>query len=285
MEKPVFILGTQRSGTTLLCRMLSAHPAAYVQNEFSVQRIFNSGARGVGLLDLVRSEIEKKQTEKGFRDPGGAKAEFWGVKDPELTGYIEALESLVSRAKFVVIYRDPRAVVNSYMENAWGLGTNAYSGSLRWEHEVSAQLRFRDRHPDDVLMLAYEVLVSEPEHSLRAVCEFIGWPFDQCMLDFHLQKATIRRTRENQSTWQKLDTGLATRWKGQLKRHEIWIINGVCGPLMKRLGYETAGESISLPRWLTLYYRLHQAVVGELQIQYRWRVLRQFKNWKKQWTG
>ena len=32
----LLVFGTQRSGTTLLCRMLSAHPELFIQNLFSV---------------------------------------------------------------------------------------------------------------------------------------------------------------------------------------------------------------------------------------------------------
>ena len=36
----IILLGTQRSGTTLLTRMLSAHSAIFIQNEISVEKIF-----------------------------------------------------------------------------------------------------------------------------------------------------------------------------------------------------------------------------------------------------
>jgi len=40
MKAPIFIMGTQRAGTTLLTRIMSAHPQMFVQNELDLPEIF-----------------------------------------------------------------------------------------------------------------------------------------------------------------------------------------------------------------------------------------------------
>ncbi len=140
---PLFILGTQRSGTTLLCRMLSSHPLLYVQNELNVRKIFTADATKKSIVGNIKQLIKDDQGLSLEEIMARDGKRYWGLKDPELTDHIASLEGFVSDTKFIIIIRDPRAVVNSYMENKWGLGTNAYSGVLRWVSEVESQLQFK----------------------------------------------------------------------------------------------------------------------------------------------
>ena len=82
MRSPLFLIGTQRSGTTLLTKMLSAHKDIYVKNEVPVLKVFTPGAS--------RKDIER--AIDGFIKEGTGKSieallqsenkSVWGLKDP-----------------------------------------------------------------------------------------------------------------------------------------------------------------------------------------------------------
>jgi hypothetical protein len=277
MNSPVFLIGTQRSGTTLLCRMLTAHPDVFIKNELPVRSVFTEGANREDIERNIGHFVKKQYGADiaGLLQKEGKK--IWGLKDPELTRYLKPLKQFLPEARFIIITRDPRAVVNSYMENKWGLGTNAYTGAQRWREEVEDQLAFEAELPDNVLRLRYEDLVLDQQASLESVCDFLGIAFEQSMMDYADQKAFVIKSRENRNTFRAPDPALTKKWRNKLSDHQVRVIDSIARRTMEITGYQAEAEPYSVPVWMAAWYRLHQAVVGELQIQYRWRI----QHWRR----
>lgn len=273
----VFLIGTQRSGTTLLCRMLSAHPDLFVQNELNVRKIFDSSDPSV-VLKNIKDQINLEHSESLETLLARLGKRSWGLKDPELTEYLHQLEHFLPDTRFITIIRDGRAVVRSYMENGWGLGTNAFTGAQRWRREVEKQISFADRHPDSVLVIHYEKLVLSPEIQLRRVCDFLELQFDDAMLRYHELPAHFKIGRENATTFGIPDSVKISQWKDQLSDRQKAVIDYVAGHTLSCLGYEIEKKGYVPGSIEQLYYRVHQAIIGEIQIQYRWRLAR-FKNY------
>ena len=270
-DPSVFIVGTQRSGTTLLCRMLSAHPDLFIQNELNVRRMFAPGWQKAEILAAIEQLIQDDHSrglDSLLAESGKSQ---WGLKDPELTNHLPELEVFLPDTKFVFIIRDGRAVASSYIENRWGLGTNVYTGALRWRSEVERQLSFHERHPGDVYVLKYEDLILETERELRGVMDFLGRPFDPGMLSYNEKPASYHPTRENLHTYRQPDMRLADKWRRKLTQRQQAIIETVAGDTLRRVGYACEHQLVQLGELEKTYYRLHQKVVGELQLQYRWR--------------
>lgn len=271
MHSPIFLIGTQRSGTTLLGKILSAHKDLYIHNEVPIPRVFKAGAS----REQIQAEIDNSVYNRhGKRIDDLLKAEgksVWGLKDPQLTEHLPALRQFLPEARFIIIIRDPRAVVRSYIENAWGLGTNCYTGALRWNREVKEQLEFERELPGHVMKLRYEDLVLHPQESLERVCSFLGLPFDESMLDYSNKKSFVSNNRQSVNTFRALDPAIVTKWKNELSEHEVKVINTVCKDLMEVLDYKEEIGETAIPGWMKLWYLLHQKVLGEIQIQYRWR--------------
>lgn len=267
MDSPVFILGTQRSGTTLLTRVLSAHPDIFIKNELNTHAAFKPENSKEQALEEI-----KRQISNNFKKPFDevvANKKVWGFKDPELTVYIHRLQEFIPDSKFIIIVRDPRGTVNSYIHNKWGLGTNAYIGALRWNEELDEQLQFLEKYPDNTILIRYEDLVIDMESAIRKVCDHLGLTFDESMLDYHNQSANYKVRAENIHTHQKPDKKLSDKWRAQLSEFEIGVIEKITGDKMKRLDYEAIGKPISPNALQILYFKLHQKILGEIQIQYK----------------
>ena len=258
---PIFLIGTQRSGTTLLCRMMTAHPDIFIKNEVPVRSVFRPGASRDEIQQKISDSVERifGQSLKALMAAEGKS--IWGLKDPELTTYLEALKQFLPEARFIVITRDARAVVNSYMDNKWGLGTNAYTGALRWKAEVEKQLHFCDEYPGNTLRLRYEDLVLQQKESLSAICEFLGVEFHESMLRHESQRGFLRQTRENKKTFVAPDPEMTRKWKHQLTQHQIRLVDSVCGPLLEKLDYEAVSAGYRVPALLRVYYQVHQAII------------------------
>ena len=111
---PIFVVGTQRSGTTLLCRMLSAHPNLFVLNEMygTCQKItLENTARDV----LVSIDAEfKRKTQFGIQAYLEIQGKLrWGLKDPALTYCLDALTKHFPESKIIFIVLDGRWFADS----------------------------------------------------------------------------------------------------------------------------------------------------------------------------
>lgn len=271
---PLFILGTQRSGTTLLTRMLSAHKRLFVQNEVNVQKVFLPHATKKTIIEAIDQEVHYRFSKHISDIMRQDQKTHWGIKDPELTYYLEPLSLFSPQSKFVLIIRDPRAVVNSYMENKWGLGTTAYTGALRWRDEVTMQLRFADAHPQNVLVIRFEDLISDLENTLRAVCQHTELDFDPDMLHYNQKKALFVENKQNINTNKAPDINLAEKWRTELTEQQINHIEFVSQSLMLKLNYPLI-TAVKPPNMLQKgYFKLHQKIVGEIQLQIKWRSAR-----------
>ncbi|WP_440903472.1 sulfotransferase family protein [Catenovulum sp. SX2] len=270
---PVFIMGTQRSGTTLLTRVLSAHPDIFMQNELELPRVFKGEQEPKNITQNILEEI-KQEHKVDISEYLNAPGKLWGLKDPQLTEHIPTLQKFLPHSKFIIIVRDGRGVTNSYMENKWGLGTNAYTGAHRWKNEVNQQLEFMASAPDNFLFIRYEDMIADLEATMHKVCLHLEIDFNPAMMSYNDKKGYYKVNRENIHTFKKPDPKLAEKWMQKLSRHQIDVVESVAGDLLSKLEYKLQGNPISVGALERLYYRLHQAVIGEIQIQYRWRRFR-----------
>lgn len=160
-EKLFFIVGTGRSGTTLLQAMLSSHPGIVIPEETHFFSKFDPvlvGRGEEGFDDLVRADrvdayvdrcmavphlresgiTEAMLRERLGRGPSDAQSLFlWvmrtlvgeagigkriGEKTPIHERHVARILELFPSAKFVHIYRDPRDTVASLMRMPWAGG-------------------------------------------------------------------------------------------------------------------------------------------------------------------
>jgi len=157
------------------------------------------------------------------------------------------------------------------VDNKWGLGTNAYTGALRWRHEVQEQLKFMEKYQDLFLLIRFEDLLQNMEESIRAICKHINLEYAPSMLQYYQKKADFKEKRENINTHKKPDNAIAQKWRQTLSQREIDIIEHVAKDELLYLGYELSNNHIEISKLEKLYYLTHQKIIGEIQLGYRWR--------------
>lgn len=273
MQQPIFIIGTQRSGTTLLTRMLSAHSNLFIQNEMGTYGVFDKPYTA----EVLHSRITGRLRDRYSIQVESLEADgvLWGWKDPMLTPHLDELAEHYPNSKFVLIIRDPRAVVASYIDNAWGLGTTPYTGALRWLDEVTTQLDFCHQHNDRCLWFTYEDLIENNEASLKKICDFLDVEFDQAMLEYYKKPLEFGENKSNKNTQKPIEKASLSKWKTAFSSRQIGVINHVCRSLMTELKYtEMADLDTNIGKVEECYYRLHQKVMGEVQLQYQLRKAR-----------
>lgn len=223
-DRPVFVGGCPRSGTTLLRSMLNAHPVLalprethFVLESYRRRATFGDLRDDDSRRQLARWIVTRKRTQfdrlelprdraltalsnapptvgsvvgtalKLFAERFGKPR--WGDKRPRYVQAMPALLDMFPDAQFVAIVRDPRAVVASMKKlgwlDSWYDGTVA-GGVDRWLHAVRAGRQGLRRYRDDQLLeIRYEDLVDDPAGVLSHMCTFLGLSHDA--LDAMLQ--------------------------------------------------------------------------------------------------
>lgn len=200
----VFIGGAPRSGTTLMRRVLGAHPEVYAGPEFDILpalvrlRDIPHGKVRDGRISAITDATTVDAAFAGVvHDLLGAKARRVGArlyaeKTPHNVSVFPQLLEMFPDAKLILALRDPRAVVASMKEVARrfrekGETPPPFIRDVRASASEVARLLSRgfqalETAPDRVLPVYYEDLVSDPEGAARRLCDFLGLPFAMEMI-------------------------------------------------------------------------------------------------------
>ncbi len=290
-KPPVFLLGSQRSGTTMLRLMLNNHPSFAIPHESAFITIYYRKLQKYGdlgqvdnarrlLEDVSRHPLVKRgklvtdpdailsypiRDYSGFVDAifrayadslGKAR---WGDKTPFYTPDIDILRLVFPDAKIIHLVRDGRDVVVSQKSIEW-MSSNLPKliQDWRWKttiaHKVGAVLK------DDYLEIRYEDLVRHPEENLRRICNFLDEPYDPTMLEYSDSATGV--VPEESLKWHRNsirppDPSQLDKWKTQLSKAERTIFEQLAGDTLDLFGYEREHLApTTASRMLKVYYTL-----------------------------
>ncbi len=208
-ENLVFLLSPPRAGSTLLARMLSAHPEVTVPPE---PHLLTPLAHLGYYATVERAAYDPVITERAARSlvrslPGGESTYLaalramtdslyskllegsrrgWLVdKTPAYALILDFVVRLYPRAQYLVLTRHPLAVWSSYVDSFFdGDCRAAHAHNPLLERYVPAIARFLREKPAPFLHLHYEKLVAAPRASLENLCRFLRLPFCESMLEY-----------------------------------------------------------------------------------------------------
>jgi hypothetical protein len=218
-------------------------------------------------LDRVRASTYRGLVDNGLAligDVRRATDRRWvGFKEVWTIEFFAALARAYPDASFIVLLRDPRAVIASmhaidHVDAAQVAHTLSYARHWRknvaFAHHYTADAGFAGR----LMVLTYEELVQRPDATARALCDFLGVGFDDDMLapDRYVDPATGQPWRGNSSFVSILagiSQGQAERWRTAIDPRALRLVEFVCGPEMGLAGYEPATDGAGLEPELLQY--------------------------------
>ena len=278
----VFVVGCPRSGTTLLQRMLDAHPLLAVSNDPHFIPFAPGIRRGVdppGTTELIdwlrgyrtfarlgldeRALAEAAERATTFSDLvarlydafGGARGKpLAGEKTPRYVRYLPLLHSLFPQARVVHLLRDGRDVALSTLEWArpdrgpgrfrlW-LENPLAVCALSWRWHVTTGRREGELLGPLYTEVRYEELVRDPEPALRRVAAGLELPYAEEMLGFHRGRTRAEPGLSAKDAWLPPTPGLRN-WRTQLAPDELELFDALAGDLLDALGYERGAEAVS----------------------------------------
>ena len=259
-----FIVGSARSGTTLLRMMVNAHPEVAVppESRFVVELYRNDNVVvGEFLTELgghkrwpswdtsiedVRAQIGDRTSapyteaiEAVYRAFALARGKSrFGDKTPRYIEHIPLLARLWPSARFVHLVRDGREVALSYADVPFGPKTVAKAAAL-WSDRVSTGLAAgRPLGQDHYLELRYEQLLTNPQEQVQTLCRFLDLAFNPVMLDFaeRSRDEVLGRARlYNPNVTRKLSR---TRSWTEMPSAQVEVFEAIAGETLSALGYE-----------------------------------------------
>jgi hypothetical protein len=220
---PIFIVGANRSGTTLLRLLLNAHSEIAIPDEINyfygftgaelsyenwstpslspseytsfVNRFLATNQAVVPTLNLdsVRAEIldgphdlrrpYQVLLEQWARHRGKGR---WGEKTPGNIYHANILIEMFPDARFIHVVRDPRGGVAS-MQRVSFFGNDVAFNALN-RHKIMTHGRAwlaRSVPAPQRIEIRYEDLVAHPQNTLQSICDFVEAPYEPSMLRFH----------------------------------------------------------------------------------------------------
>ena len=212
-----FVVGMNRSGTTLLRMMLDAHPDLTLPPETHFLPTLIKAAKANDATPELMLEAMKSHREWGdfdfsddevlgwFRgldelDPGAAARCFYeayakregkpryGEKTPKYVRNMPLIQRALPEARFVHVIRDGRDVALSVMDRTVREHFTHPLVIERWRKKV---VKAQDIAPrlNHYIEIRYEDLILDTEPVLRKVCDFIELDYDPQMLTYHLTAA------------------------------------------------------------------------------------------------
>lgn len=244
-----FLVGFPRSGTTLLDRMLGAHPDIEVLEEKSLFSSLHQDWSAPGTLealaqvtdqqiadgrDIYRREMSRHRTQAG--------RSLVIDKLPLNLGYLFLIHRLFPDAPVMFLQRHPMDVCISCFFQAFELQASMASfldiGSTAQYYDAVMQVAFLSMGQvgNPLHRLAYEDLVSDPKRELAALTAYLGLDWHDSMLGFagHTRSGTSN-TPSYQQVIRPLHRRSVGRWRRYAKQLEPVI--PVLQPWVEQLGY------------------------------------------------
>ena len=208
-EKPIFIVGMPRSGTTLVEQVLAGHPKVHAAGELETLATYaevvmqQTSDRLLSVNELGPSELQQLASNYLGQFPAAAEAALRVTdKLPGNVAYLPLIARMFPNARIIVCRRHP-------MDIAWSIYKNSFSNSMAYATNLNhiAEVQkltgdFMDRWitemPDRSLEVLYEEVVDDFEAGARRIVSFAGLDWD----DGCLATNAVSRSVRTASLWQ-----------------------------------------------------------------------------------
>jgi len=110
--------------------------------------------------------------------------------------FAQEIQELLPEAKFIHMVREPKDVIASLSKQRWA--PKDKMKTIQWYREIINRInRVKEELPEESFLVTdlYE-LVDNPEKTLTDICNFIGIPFNEKMLEADLSKSHRGRWKE-----------------------------------------------------------------------------------------
>jgi hypothetical protein len=278
VNRPFFIVGTERSGSNLLRLILNSHSSMYVPHPPHIVHYFAPLERYYGDLDddtqfrrlirdiirLVHAHIHQWDVAitvpavtaaarwrtimgvaSAIYDLALAKSgkNFWGCKSTFMIDHVEMVLRHYPGAKFIHLVRDPRDVAASSKMSVFNPYHPELTARLWRRQQAVAGRHSKALGIDQWFKVKYEDLIRQPEAIVGEICMYLGVAFEPQMLTYYRKHDALKCARLSAS-WRNLAKPILSQNAGRhlsgLSPKECRAVELVAWELMAENGYQPA---------------------------------------------
>jgi len=275
---PFFIIGSGRSGTTLLRRILLASGQVHIPPEtYVLAQVIEYYRRNayqdweslvlhcmalfemhpefetfqISLRALLPKLYALPETERSLAkmldvfyryhaEQTGVVCERWGDKTPINTFALDDIYAVFPQAKFIHLLRDGIDVAHSYVST--GLITDLELASVRWRDSVQLADDFVKKYPDACIEIRYELLSCQPENEMRRICAFLGINFDVDMInqqEHTLEMGDMQKYQHYKHANEMVSSKYLGKGRKSLSSEDMQHLQKLIGKALIKHGYPT----------------------------------------------
>jgi hypothetical protein len=275
---PIFMIGTQRSGSNLLRLMLNQlsevasphpphiferiHPLLYQYGDLLDDQNFAQLVDDVCKLielnpvewqgvNLDRKEIISRcNNERSLAAIYGSvydiyakthNAKTWCCKSLVNIHYIDVIEQHFECPKYIYLFRDGRDVALSFQKAVVG-EKHIYNIAKDWARTQEKAIELMEHiDPDRVFRISYEHLTKNTPEVATSLCKFIGVKYTKSMMDFY-KTSEARNAASSSMLWGNVTNPIMSnnsgKYKTEMPEEDICIFESVAGHVLDKLGYK-----------------------------------------------
>jgi len=257
MPNPIFVMGSMRSGTTLLRIILDSHPHIALGWETGFARAikhtkqvpdFIYGDRWYRRYGLTDEDMDRRLQAfyasifESYASREGARR--WGEKTPLNVFRVNDIANIFPDSQFIVTVRHPGAAAASLLK--WNYD---FDKALAYWTNVYDRLRsfMSDVPPWRLTFVRFEDLLTNPPEVLASIMQFLGEPWSDNLLRHHVIQPHkgVFEVEGNTRADRPLDGSRIGDWIKDLSREQFSAIEDVCEENSRHFGYV---HDVALPQ-------------------------------------
>lgn len=198
-DRPIFIVGMPRSGTTLVEQMLASHPQVHGAGELRymgfltrlVSQRVGDGQPYPECAVRITNDLMLEMAQRYLANMRRHNATARRVVDkmPNNFWQLGLISRMLPKARIIHTVRDPMdTCLSCYFQNFGGVHAYAFNlANLGFYYRQYARMMAYWKKTLDlpILTINYEQLVAEPETHARKLIDFVGLEWDERVLAFH----------------------------------------------------------------------------------------------------
>jgi len=272
---PIFILGTERSGTNLLRLILNSHPNIAIPHPphimkifFKLEPLYSDLSKDANFKRLIQDVVKmvelhsypweiKIDKDKIFRNTQernlinicfaiydqyleSTHKKRWGSKSTFMIYHVALIRRYCPHAKFIYMVRDGRDVAVSAKKTIFNHYCVYFTAGL-WKREQQIGIYWLNKlSKNDIFLIKYENLLSNPEDTVRSLCSFLNEPYQENMLNF-FNTEEAKKSGSLSSAWKNTSSPIIKnnfeKFKTELREDEIDLFEAIAAAELDHFSY------------------------------------------------